>query len=146
MGQRGPKPTPTKILALRGSTLVKRRKEPAVETGKPSVPGYLSASERQTWRRLTGHLERAGLLAKLDGDMLGRYCVLHGQWLRAVLFVSVHGQSYVTMDLAENTNYKLYPEVKLIAGFHKDLARIEASFGMSPSARAGLGALLGMGK
>lgn len=138
MGKRGPQPLPGTILQMRGSTLAKRRTDYAVELGKPTMPAYLSASERQTWRRLVTLLTRAGLLARLDGDLLGRYCVLAGQWLRAMLFVSVHGQTYEVTDLAGNRHYKLYPEVRLLESLHKDLARIEASFGLSPSARASL--------
>lgn len=146
MGQRGPKPTPTKVLEMRGSWRAKKRDEPGVEMGKPTMPSYLSVTERQTWRKLTALLERAGLLAKLDGQMLGRYCVLYGQWLHARNFVHGHGQTYTVIDKEGNTNYKLYPEVRLILAFHKELAGIEAHFGMSPSARASLGALLAIGK
>ena len=144
MGQRGPKPTPTKVLELRGSWLAKHRKphEPTVEMGVPVRPDYLDETERKVWTMLVTRLHKAGLLAKLDGELLGRYCVLRTRWLKALAWVRDHGDTYPVRDHAgQLTAFRLYPQARQVITLHESLSRIEASFGMSPSARAHLGVL-----
>jgi P27 family predicted phage terminase small subunit len=147
MGQRGPKKTPTKVLELRGSWLAKHRKphEPAVQAGIPVRPAYLDEEERQVWKTLVTRLHKAGLLATIDGEMLGRYCVLRSRWLKALEWVRQHGDSYPIRDQAGHlVTFRVYPQTRQLTALHESLCRIEASFGMSPSARAALGALHGL--
>ena len=71
---RGPPPTPTASLRLRGSWRGKTRPdEPQPETGIPPVPKYLDADQKKLWRRLAKQLDAIGVMTKLDGEALGRY-------------------------------------------------------------------------
>ncbi len=143
MGQRGPKTTPTQVLQLRGSRHAKGRREPAVALGIPTAPDYLSPAAQPLWEAVTGLLRAAGLLTQVDGHQLGRYCVLHARWRRMLAHVEAHGEVEVQEAGNGGTKRVPTPEARLMREYHADLARIEASFGMTPSARASLGAALG---
>lgn len=139
MGLRGPKRTPTRLLLLRGSPVAKRRADPPAPQGRPPVPSYLDAAERRVFRRAVAHLERMGIAALTDGEMLGRYAVFYVLWHRAHQAIEAHGESYTTMDLAGNITIHQRPEARFLLTYHAELARIEASFGLTPASRAGLG-------
>lgn len=52
MGKRGPAPTPTNILKLRGSTLVTERRlrsEVKGPTGNPECPDWLDEDAKAMW-------------------------------------------------------------------------------------------------
>jgi P27 family predicted phage terminase small subunit len=134
MGQRGPKPTPTKLLLMRGNAKAHARHDPAVALGKPRRPATLTPEERGHWTTLVGVLDRQGLVATIDGPLLERYCVLYGLWRTAARVVHAHGATEETPR-----GPRLAPQVKLMLAVHSELARVEAAFGMSPSARAALG-------
>ena len=141
MGRRGPPPTPTKILALRGSWLAKTRpNEPVVPVEKPSMPDFLGDEAKGIWRKVTTQLYRAGLLAKVDGWMLARYCVLWVEWQHAGSWLTEYGQAAIKVT-AEGRPLAadLWPQARLLMALSAELRRIEQHFGMSPSARAALG-------
>ena len=156
MGLRGPQKTPTKILLLRGSSKAKHRNDPAVPAQRPPCPPYLSTEEKRAWRVLVRRLERAGLVTLIDGEALARYVVLHAQWLKAVQFVREHGQTYPVREKSQVVDgveipgrvigIQAYPQAYMISKLSADLARIEASFGMTPSARASIGMQASIGK
>ncbi len=75
MGHRGPAPTPTEILRLRGSKRANRRTtEPKPERGIPSCPQHLGKTARAEWRRVTKPLDQMGVIAKIDRALLAAYC------------------------------------------------------------------------
>jgi transposase len=77
MGTRGPPPTPTNILAMRGSWRSKRNPhEPHPEPGRPRCPRWLDKQAKAAWKQLAPQLDRMGVLAKVDGNALARYCQL----------------------------------------------------------------------
>ncbi len=79
MGKRGPKPTPTAVLKLRGSTLVTGRREAAEvqgPAGTPDAPEWLDEEARAAWDRIVPLLEGMGVLTRIDGNALARYCRL----------------------------------------------------------------------
>ena len=81
MGRRGPPPTLTKILELRGSWKAKTRPhEPKVKAEKPAMPDCLGEEAKAIWRKVIAQLHTSGLLAKVNGWMLARYCILWVEW------------------------------------------------------------------
>ena len=65
MGQRGPKPTPTRILKLKGSWRANlNRDEPEAPDGCPSCPTWLDAEGKRCWAQETRSLKAMGLLKK----------------------------------------------------------------------------------
>ena len=156
MGARGPAPTPTAILSARGSWRAKaNRDEPRPERGKPSCPKSLPKAARALWNKLCRQLDDMGVLAKIDGGQLERYCVYFLRWQECEAFIAKHGMSYPVKN-DEPTNYvgklqateskdatavvsfREYPQVRESHRLDKALKHIEANFGLTPSARARL--------
>lgn len=137
MGARGPRPTPTEVLRLRGSWRANlNRGEPQPEPGPPERPEWLDADAAAAWDALAPRLEAMNLLTRIDGNALARYCVLWTHWRRAALFVDKYGTSYSIKD--GNGRVKCIAQFPEVAQIHKlsvALSRLEVEFGLTPSAR-----------
>ncbi len=119
MGKRGPKPTPTKILALRGSWRAKTRpNEPIPPAGEPAMPSWLSRSAKATWKSVVPPLVQMGVASSVDRFALARYC-----------------ETLVTWREARKTH-----DVPAMVKLSNILSGLESSFGMTPASRAELGA------
>lgn len=86
MGQRGPKPLPANVLALRGSQkyLHKREGESAAiqpEVAIPGCPPHLLKEARKEWRRITPELEMLGIVSRIDRTALALYCQEYAWWV-----------------------------------------------------------------
>lgn len=125
MGRRGPPPTPTKVLKLRGSPLADGRKdEPEPRKGKPSFPKWFDADAKRIWRSVTAELEHMGLLARADRNALMRYCHYMARW--EVAAQEIQAGRVTDKVLAVYDNYA------------EKLLKLEVQFGLTPSARARL--------
>lgn len=163
MAQRGPKPTPTKVLELRGSWLAKTRQhEPQPPAAIPKMPQELDKEGKKIWRWLTRDLDAIGLLASLDQHALARYIQLWQRWHHLHAFIVAHGETYevtkrykveATYDEATDTftpdhyvEYIAYSglraETRVWLALSDRLLRLEQQFGMTPSGRAAIGILL----
>ena len=57
MGKRGPKPTPTAVLKLKGTDRADRtRNEPTPPRGLPRCPNWLDDQAKHCWRQLVPQL------------------------------------------------------------------------------------------
>jgi P27 family predicted phage terminase small subunit len=139
MGRRGPAPTPTAKLKLRGSTLVTQRRERLEAqgpVGKPQCPQWLDADAKAMWRRLTPLLESMGVLTRIDGNALARYCRLWSRWLKAEAFIEERGEMYPLKDESGQVKYfQQWPQVAIASKLAQQLTRLEQEFGMTPAAR-----------
>lgn len=134
MGKRGPKPTPTKTLKLRGSWRAETRKgEPQPELGLPIMPRTLRAEAKLVWKRIVPKLAAMGVLAAIDGEALARYCTMAVRYWKAERFLELNGDTYAARD-----GEKKRPQVGIATDLNAALARIEASFGLSPSSRTSI--------
>jgi P27 family predicted phage terminase small subunit len=144
MGQRGPKPTPTKVLALRGSWLAKTRpSEPQPAPALPSCPTWLDPKSAHLFRTLAKQLADLGIVAQIDRGTLARYCRLTTRWREMEAFIQEHGTTceLYGMDKEGQTflaQLKLYPQVRVAQALAAELLRIENHFGLTPSARTAL--------
>lgn len=139
MGLRGPKPTPTKILELRGSRVPKlqRRNEPQTALEIPPCPTWLDEEGHAVWARLTQQLYELGVIAAIDQHALGRYVQLFQRWRKMETFVKQYGETYPVKDkLGAVVSFQVFPQVYLAGHLSAQLQKLEDSFGMSPSSRA----------
>ena len=138
MGKRGPKPTPTEILKLHGSWRGKLNKnEPKPEPGRPTCPSWISDSDKRVWKAVVPILEKMRVLTKADLNAVTRYCVMFSQWRRCVEFVAKHGETYTVKDAkGRSVRLDLFPQVKLAVSLGESMLRLEAHFGLTPSARS----------
>ena len=75
MGQRGPKPTPTALLKLRGSWRADTRQgEPRPEVGLPPPPSWLTKSALRHWPEIGDYLCGLGVMAAAHGPALAMLC------------------------------------------------------------------------
>lgn len=138
MGARGPRPTPTEVLRLRGSWRADlNRGEPKPPPGPPERPDWLDDEAAAVWDQLVPQLESMRVLTSIDGMALARYCVLWTHWRRAALFVDKYGTSYTIKDGNQRVKaIAQFPEVAQVHKLSTALGRLEAEFGMTPSARS----------
>jgi P27 family predicted phage terminase small subunit len=117
MGRRGPAPTPTAILRLRGSPLAKRnRHEPKGPPGKPRCPEWLDDDAKAAWRHLIPQLDLMGVLTRIDGNALARYCRLWSRWRKAEAFIDKNGEMYPLKDDHGKVKcFQQFPQVSIAA-------------------------------
>ena len=139
MGRRGPPPTPTPILKLRGSTLVNQRRErdeAKGPVGRPTCPKWLDADAKAVWKNLVPMLEQMGVLTRIDGNALARYCRLWTRWRKAEAFIDQRGDMYPLKDERGNVRcFQQWPQVGIANKLAQQLTRLEQEFGLTPSAR-----------
>ena len=152
MGKRGPAPTPTTILSLRGLWRAKTRSDDEVKSkGRPICPAWILPQAKKQWKKLVPQLDAMGLVGEIDGHILARYCQMWAQWRDAEEFLMANGFNEEVMDYRESreadgtivmtpyvTGLRQYPQVTQARNLHKDMWNIERSFGMNPGARASL--------
>lgn len=151
MGIRGPAPTPTAILEARGSwRAAGRTGEPQPPRGKPPCPRFLTKPQRKVYHDLCRLLDQMGLLTVADGQQLLRYAVYVCRWWECEAFIAKNGVTYAIKS--DDPNYYMarlpngtavlglqeFPHVKESHRLDKALKQIEASFGLTPSARTRL--------
>ena len=145
MGQRGPKPLPTKVLKLRKSRYAQQRAgEPQPPCERPPCPAWLDPRSKRLFRTLATQLVEAGILTRLDQQALTRYCVLSIRWRTMEQFIQTHGEVCEVYSEPDDAGRRvllkidLYPQVRLASTLATELLRIENHFGLTPSARTAL--------
>ncbi len=139
MGRRGPPPTPTAVLTLRGSTLVTQKRlarEMKAAAGAPRCPDWLDADSKAAWKRLVPQLVGMGVLMRVDQNALARYCRLWSRWRKMEVFIDKHGEAYPLKDEQGKVRcLQQFPQVAIANKLAQQLTRLEQEFGMTPSAR-----------
>lgn len=141
MGKRGPKPQPTALKLVRGNPGKRpiNEDEPKPDSGIPDCPEWIPDSARESWFQVAPMLHRMGVLTKIDGQALTRYCVLHSRWVAAEKFIAKFGMTYqIKGDNGDVKCIMQLPQVNIAAKLAVILGRIEAEFGMTPASRTGI--------
>lgn len=119
-----PKPTPTNVLAARGSW---RAKERAGEPTPPSTPTLpptkLTGEARAIYDRLAPSLHACGLLTSADLPRFKDYCRLSVAWDKAMTEVEETGSRSAILSLAK---------------VDEMLRKLAASFGLTPADRTNI--------
>lgn len=141
MGSRGPKPTPTAILDLRGSKRASDRPDLRVHPELPDPPEWLLGEALAMWHELAPMLYHAKVLTKRDRNALARYCRLWHRWRQAEEKVDQIGMMLVAKDKDGNVEIRRNPVAIEARNLAAMLDRMEASFGLNPASRATIGYL-----
>ena len=137
MGKRGPAPTPTAILNLRGSWRANANKaEPMPKAGRPECPDWLDESAQAAWEQLAPQLEDMGVLTVIDGQALTLLCQTWAKWKEAELAIREHGAVSPIYNADGSLKYmQQSPHVSIARSAADQLAKMFREFGMTPSAR-----------
>lgn len=142
MSKRGPKFKPQITLQKRGSRRTYDRKnEPSGKGDVPVKPRWLPKEAWSDWKRVTGILERRGLIANCEAEMIARYCLVLVAYRKNVKIWVKDGYKATMVIKDEKGKKKCTQTSVIMAAVNKledKLRRMEAEFGLTPSARAGI--------
>lgn len=81
-------------------------------------------------------LDRMGILTRVDGNALARYCRLWQRWRTAEEFIEEHGDQYPVKDKDGTViSFRLFPSARVAMALAAELRRLEQEFGLTPAAR-----------
>ncbi len=145
MGERGPKPLPANVHALRGNPSKKPLASLLDDVVRPDVAvpkcPIRSKAFRTEWNRITKHLKTLGLVSEIDRAMLTGYCTAWAdlEWAEARI---------AALDAQDDTGERGriwdtpsgYKQISVLQQIkNRALEQIKsfaAEFGMSPAARS----------
>jgi len=132
MGKRGPKPTPTRILQLRGSPVAKRRPaEPQLALCRLEPPAWLCDEAKPIFTELAQIIYDMGVSTRGDSLALGLLAESFALYIVASEELMRDGISTAT----ESGTRKSNPALAARAVAWAEIARGLAWFGLSPSDR-----------
>ncbi|AEJ02184.1 phage terminase, small subunit, P27 family [Nitrosomonas sp. Is79A3] len=144
MGQRGPKPLPDNVHALRGNPSKKPLGEflggvnPVVEI--PSCPAHLNDEARKEYKRITAELKILGLISKIDRAAISAYCSAWGEVVCCEKKIAElnakdpKGEAGL-VGLTPNGYQQMSVWVQIRNRAYERMMRFASEFGMSPSSR-----------
>ena len=119
-----------------------REPKPTIPSEVPDPPAYLKGWARKEWRRVVPDLYGTGTYAEIDETMLAAYCMAFGRWIQAELdlerMASVDPQTHGAMIKTTNGNAIQNPLVGVASTARRDMQRLAAEFGLTPSSRTQL--------
>lgn len=140
MGRRGPKPTPTDVLKLRGSWRANiNPDEPEPPKGKPVCPVRLTGQAKTCWQRMTKLLDEMNVLTLVDGNALCRYCLLWARYVDVEKWLIKYGRNGNAMPIVRHEKVVAFgrlPQTSVAAQLCDQLLRLEQQFGLTPSSRS----------
>ena len=142
MTQRGPKPMPTQFRLLMGGAeargLPENEPVPPVKD-MPEPPVFLNAYALEEWTRLAEDLYGMGVLTSIDQTMLSAYCMAYARWRQAEEDLTIMAETdpltHGAIIRTKEGNAIQNPLVGVANVARRDMARLAAEFGLSPSSR-----------
>lgn len=115
-----------------------------VKKTAPPAPRWISKLAQGQYKFLARELDAAGVLGVVDQIALGRYCEMVCLWRECNADIAKNGQvlEVPIMDKqGEIVGYNRVanPSVSQLLKYSGELLRLEGNFGLTPSARVGLG-------
>jgi P27 family predicted phage terminase small subunit len=136
MGKRGPKPTPTRILQMRGSWRGNSRlSEPQLPAQTPEPPQSLIGEALAEWSRICPVLARAGVLTAADRAVLVTYCQIWSDLQEIEQSCRKDGKLAPLMQTAAG-NWVQNPIIGLRNTLRKQLREYAALLGITPADRS----------
>lgn len=139
---RGRKPKPTHLRLVTGNAGKRsiNKAEPKPKSRAPTPPKELTPEALAEWQRVSGELERCGLLSGIDRAALAAYCQAYGRWITAERALAAMAErdtlSGALLIKTSNGNFIQNPLVGIANKAQSDMVRFAAEFGMTPSARS----------
>jgi P27 family predicted phage terminase small subunit len=113
--------------------------EPAPPPEMPSCPDFLSAYAREEWHRVAETLHKVGTLSQIDQSMLAAYCMAFAHWRHAEedleRMAQADANTHAAVIRTKQGNLIQNPLVGVANTARRDMQRLAAEFGLSPSAR-----------
>lgn len=132
MGLRGPQPTPTALLRLRGSHRADARNgEPETSVEAPKCPDWLSEEAKAEWRRLVPELKDRRTITKSDRAALAGMCAAWAEIVEshaAIAKLAEPGAAKFSGHMID------HPRVVLNRAFERWI-KLSDRFGLSPAAK-----------
>ena len=147
MGRRGPKPTPTALLKMRGSRKADRNTDEPKPPKRDKIPApsFLSKQAQKIWRKIYPIVRNMQVMTVADVNALAKYCETFAQWQVMSKFIQENGHTYKIYEKDAEGNItdtirlvKKYPESDILLKLTERLNLQEQSFGLTPSARSRL--------
>lgn len=145
MGQRGPKPLPANVHALRGNA----SKKPLAqlldgihpEISIPGCPPHLQPEAKREWKRVSVELEALGLISKIDRGALSGYCSAWAETVHCERKISEYNNAdpkgeagLVGTTPSGYQQMSIWVQIRNRA--YDRMMKFASEFGMSPSARS----------
>lgn len=170
MGRRGPKKTPLALAAVDGRSLDSEPPELPPDEERPKPPAWLIPAALVEWNRICDILWGMGCLEQIDQGMFAAYCQAWGRYEQAEIDLNAsiaaellappprkrrgkrkpaRSKKLETHGAVAKTkagNLILNPLFGVVNTLRRDMQRLAAEFGLSPSARAVVGGKGGGGK
>ena len=130
--QNGPAATPTAVLKARGSWRAKAREktEPQIEPGIPDCPTSLKGLAEKTWYEMCRDLAAIGVLTKIDGKALARYCRAWAQWCA----LADIDESTLKIESVDDLR-TVHTHVDRMIRLSEHLLKLEVQYGLTPASR-----------
>ena len=133
MVARGPNPKPTEAKRRAGNPGHRplNPNEPDLPLELPKCPSYLNGRARYQWRVIGKALIEARLMTAIDETALAALCQAKSDWVTAIEKIGAKGAGYEVDGLLKKN-----PWVAVKAEAWKEMSRMMAEFGMTPSSRS----------
>lgn len=151
MGKRGPRPTPTEILAASGSWRASAR----TRAGEPRAPSLAPAppdefqdqpSLLEAWHTICERIAAIQTLSHVDAASIERYCHLSVRYARANAHIMANGVTYpILTKEGEVKYYATFPQVAEANSCAAQMLKLEHEFGLTPASRVGLSSTVQQG-
>jgi P27 family predicted phage terminase small subunit len=128
----GRKPIPTNLKLIRGTARPHRMNKDEPPACAPEPPAHLDNRARSKFTEMAEMLARCGVMTELDRDALARYAVIWCRWIDAEAEIKRKGSIVKT----EGGNIIQSPYLAVANRCHRQLAQLEAEFGLTPSSRS----------
>jgi P27 family predicted phage terminase small subunit len=143
MGKRGPRPEPTIIKMAKGNPGKRplNKSEPKPPSDDITPPEWVTGVARSKWDEVVPKLIGMGVMTNADIDTIARYCTMHEQYVKYLEQVRRGLDVLVIRDEKGKVKYmQSTPAATMLMKLAASMLRIEQEFGLTPSARSGIGA------
>jgi P27 family predicted phage terminase small subunit len=110
----------------------------------PDPPRFLHKYAREEWKRIAVDLYDMGVLSFIDRAGFAGYCQAYARWrmaeesIVALQKANPNDATFSLLAKTSNGNVIQHPLVSTANAAMRDMARLAAEFGLTPSGRAGL--------